>query len=70
MSKSFLYKLGISWENDNDVTICEITLSSIFPINFSYWSKFHVNIMIGLGAMTIFIYKGLTRNPEIENTPA
>ena len=38
-------------------------------IKFSYWSKFHVNIITGSGIMTIFFYKGLTRNPEIGNTP-
>ena len=34
----------------------------------SHWSQFHVNIIIGSGIMTIFFYKGLTRNPEIGNT--
>ena len=38
-------------------------------VKFSYWSKFHVNIITGSGIMTIFFYKGLTRNPEIRNTP-
>ena len=38
-------------------------------VKFSYWSKFHVNIITGSGVMTIFFYKGLTRNPEIGNTP-
>ena len=38
-------------------------------MKFSYWSKFHVNIIIGSGVMTIFFYKGLTRNAEIGNTP-
>ena len=38
-------------------------------VKFSYWSKFHVNIITGSGIMTIFFYKGLTRNPEIGNTP-
>ena len=37
-------------------------------VNFSYWSKFHVNIITGSEVMTIFFYKGLTRNPEIRNT--
>ena len=34
----------------------------------SYWYKFHVNIIAGSGVMTIFNYKGLTRNPEIGNS--
>ena len=38
-------------------------------VKFSYWSKFHVNIITGSGIMTIFFYKGLTRNPEIGNSP-
>ena len=43
---------------------CRVSL-----VKFSFWSKFHVNIMTGFGVMTIFVYKGLTRNPEIGNTP-
>ena len=38
-------------------------------VKFSYWSKFHVNIITGSGVMTISFYKGLTRNPEIGNIP-
>ena len=38
-------------------------------VKFSDWSKFHVNIMTGSGFMTVFVYKGLTRNLEIESTP-
>ena len=41
----------------------------VFLVKFSYWSKFHVNIITGSGVTTIFFYKGLTRSPEIENTP-
>ena len=37
-------------------------------VKFSYWSTFHVNIMTTSGIITILIYKGLTRNPEIGNT--
>ena len=43
---------------------CRISL-----VKLSYWSQFHVNIMTGSGVMTIFVYKGLTRNTEIGNTP-
>ena len=35
---------------------------------FTYWSKFHVNIITGSRVMKISFYKGLTRNPEIGNT--
>ena len=37
-------------------------------VTFSYWSKLHVNIITGSRVMTIYFYKGLTRNPEIGNT--
>ena len=38
-------------------------------VNFNYWSKFHVNIITGSGIIINFFYKGLTRNPDIRNTP-
>ena len=38
-------------------------------VKFSYWYKFHVSMITGSGVMTIYFYKGLTRNPEIGNTP-
>ena len=54
----------------------DMTSTSIFfwrcfvsLVKFSYWSKFHVNIITGSGIMTIFFQKGLTRNPEIRYTP-
>ena len=54
---------------------CDMTSTLIFfwrffvsLIRFSYWSKFHFNINTVSGIMTIFFYKGLTRNPEIGNT--
>ena len=37
---------------------------------FSYWSKFHVNIMTGSGVMRTFFYKGLSINQETKNTPS
>ena len=37
-------------------------------VKFSYYSKFHVNIISGSGIMTVFFYKRLTRNPEIGNS--
>ena len=39
-------------------------------VKFSYWSKFHVKIINGSWIMSIYFYKGLTRNLEIENVPA
>ena len=38
-------------------------------VKFNYWSKFHVNIITEFGVMTISFYKGLTRNPQIGNSP-
>ena len=49
-------KLAINWKNDNDITICR---HHIFwrcfgsPVKFSYWSNFHVHIVIRSGVMTI-----------------
>ena len=69
-------KLAINWRNDNDVTICwhdvivKFWRCFVSLIKFSYWSKFHVNIITGSRAMTVYFYKGLTRNMEIGNTPA
>ena len=37
-------------------------------VKFSYWSKFHFNIIIGSGVMTVFFYNRLTWNLEIGNT--
>ena len=69
-------KLAKNPKNDNDVIIFRHDVNVIFfwccfvsIVKFSYWSKFHVNIITGSGIMTIFFYKGLTRNPEIGNTP-
>ena len=63
-------------KNDNDVTVFRHDVNVKFfwhyfvsLVKFSYRSKFHVNIITGSGIMIIFFYKGLTRNPEIGNTP-
>ena len=69
-------KLVKNPKNDNDVTIfrCDVIVKCfggcfVSLVKFSYWSKFYVNIITGSGIMTIFFYKELTRNVEIENTP-
>ena len=38
-------------------------------LNFSYWSKFHGNIITGSSIMTISLYRRLTRKPKERNTP-
>ena len=53
-----------TWRHSHIFWRCRVSL-----VKLSYWSKFHVNIMTGSGVMTIFVYKGLTRNTEIGNTP-
>ena len=35
-----------------------------FVFKFSYWFKFHINIITSFRVMTICLYKGLTRNLE------
>ena len=65
-------KLTINRKNDNDVTTLRKFIKffrpcSISLVNFSYWPKFHVNIMTGV--TKIFACKGLTRHLEIVNTP-
>ena len=69
-------KLAVNWKNDNGIIIfrhefiikffwrCFVSL-----VKFSYWFKFHVNIITFYGVTTISFYKGLARNPEIGNTP-
>ena len=68
-------KLVTNPKNDNNVTVFRHDVNVklfwrcfVFLVKFSYQSKFHVNIISGSGIMTIFFYKGLTRNPEIGNT--
>ena len=68
-------KLTKNPKNDNDVIIFRHEFNVklfwrcfVSIVKFSYWSKFHVNIITGSGIMTIFFYKGLTRNSEIGNT--
>ena len=69
-------KLATNRKNDKDITIFqhEVIVKFFWPwfvslVKFSYCSIFDVNIITGSGVMTIYFYKGLTRNPEIGNTP-
>ena len=61
------WKLAINQKKDSDSKICRhdviikfFSRCRAFLVKFSYWSKFHVNIITGSGVMTIFVYKGLT----------
>ena len=69
-------KLTVNWKNENDVTIFWHDVICWFfwrrfvsHVKFSYWSMFHVKTITGSGVIKISIYKELTRNPEIGNTP-
>ena len=69
-------KLTKNPKNNNDVTIFwhDVIVRFFWSffvtlVKFSYWSRFHVNIITGSGIMTISFCKGLTKNPEIGNTP-
>ena len=64
-------RLAKNGKNDNVVTICQHDVIVNFfwrcfvsLVNFSYWSMFHVNTIVG---SRVFFYKGLARNPEIRN---
>ena len=68
-------KLAINQKKDNGITICwhDVIITFFWRwcvclVNFSYWSKFQVNIMTDSRVLTIYFYKGLTRKPEIGNT--
>ena len=70
------YKFAANRKKDNDVTICRYDVIINFFLTLPCFScqvqllvLIHVNIMCGSGVMTVFFYKGLTRNPEIRNTP-
>ena len=67
-------KLAVNWKNGNDVRIFRHDVVNFLRrflsfVKLSYWFIFHVNIITRSGVMTNSFYKGLTRNPEIGNTP-
>ena len=50
----------------DDMRSLSVFLTLLFSlVKLSYWSMFHVNIITGSLVMTIFLQRGLTRNPEI-----
>ena len=73
-----LLQIGRKLENVNsndviifrpDVIVKYFWYFFVSLVNLSYWSKFHDNIINCSGVMTISFNKGLTRNPEMGNTP-
>ena len=57
--------MAIFWKNDDDVKICQhdiivkiFWLYIFFLVNFSWRSKFHVNIVAGSGVMIVSFYNG------------
>ena len=60
-------KLKIWQWHHNLLTWSHRQFFDAFLVRFSYWSKFHTNIITGSGVMAVFVCKGLTRNPEIGN---
>ena len=62
-------KLAINQKNNNDVTACQHDVivkvfcrCFISLVNCSHWSKFHVSNITGSGVMTIYFYKGCTKD--------
>ena len=62
-------KLARNPKNDNEVIIfrrcCFVSL-----IKFSYWSRFHVNIITGSGTMTIFFVRDGLDIPKSKIPPS
>ena len=65
-------KLTKNWKNNNDATTWRHNLTNIFlrccvlSVKFSYWSKFHVNVITGSRVMTIFIDKDSQEIQKLE----
>ena len=63
--------LSTNSDKMNKIWLVRVSCHSLDTLtwNYSYSSKFHVNMITGSGVMAIFVYEGLTRNQEIGNTP-
>ena len=57
-----------NWQWRHNLVVNFFRCCFVSLVNFSYYTKFHVNITTGSGVMTISFYKRLTRIPEIGNT--
>ena len=67
-------KLAMTSKNDNDVTNCQqrSSLNSFWCchvsfLKFSYWYKFHINIITSSRVMTILLYNWLTKYLDVGN---
>ena len=67
------FQIAPNWPQIGKLTMTSLSIFFwrffVCLVKFSFCSKFHVNIIASSGVLTIFFYKGLTRNPEIGNTP-
>ena len=63
LKKSMMSQLFDMMSSSIFFRCCRVSL-----VKFSYWSKFHVNIITISGVMTNSVYKGFARNWEITNT--
>ena len=61
-------KLARNPKNDNEVIIFRRCFVSL--IKFSYWSRFHVNIITGSGTMTIFFIRDGLDIPKSKIPPS
>ena len=68
--------MAVNRKNGNDVTIFYMTSSPnffkmvLFLLSGLATGPSFMSIVTGSGFMTVSFYKGLTRNPEIGNTPS
>ena len=67
-NRSQIGKMSYVTNFQHDVIVNFFWHCFVSLVKFCYWSKFHVNIIVGSGVMTIFFYNGLSRNPKIRNT--
>ena len=68
------FKLAINLKKENSFPTCRhrhiFCCNIVFLAKFNYWFKSHESIMTSSRVMTIFVYKRLTRNPEIKYNSA
>ena len=68
-NRTQIKKIAMTFQFSDMTSLSIFSRCFVLLVKFSYWSKFHVVIITSPGVMSISFYKGLTRNPEIGNTP-